>query len=392
MKTKNKATFLFLCIAFTLSTAAAAAQQREDSRDERASGVGISGIRWEPIGQAKLRPRSKPAETVTIPVPGKPPKASAGRPDEVVLRGVNIHEGTVYRVAVPARELARLSRVVHQLGIDRGAVSDGSRRELAEVVEPASLAKGWSLDHDSRIRFTNTTEYPFRAIGTLYDGSGDCTGTRIGRRIVLTAAHCIYNRATDTWASNFNFKPGRNGEASAPYGSSGPHWYWVPDDYWMQPDGVDVNRWDIAVVVLDQAVGNGWMGYAALSGSSLTSKDLRMRGYPRCNTAGAPNGCDPKTLWGDTKLCDLGTFFSPDSDGWNREITTNCDGSDGQSGSSFYYNTSDGLAATIGVFSGHYCLGACAPAAEQYDAYPNVITRITPEYLDVINWFQAEYP
>lgn len=157
-------------------------------------------------------------------------------------------------------------------------------------------------------------------------------------------------------------------------------------------DAWGVNRWDIAVVVLDQAVGNGWMGYAALSGSSLTSKDLRMRGYPRCNVAGAPGNCVPKTLWGDTKLCDLGTFFSPDSDGWNREITTNCDGSDGQSGSSFYYNTSDGLAATIGVFSGQYCAGACSPAAEPFDAYPNVITRITPEYLDVINWFQAEYP
>jgi hypothetical protein len=44
------------------------------------------------------------------------------------------------------------------------------------------------------------------------------------------------------------------------------------------------------------------------------------------------------------------------------------------------------------VFSGHHCAGACPPSAEAYDAFPNVITRITPEYLDVINYFQVNYP
>jgi hypothetical protein len=132
------------------------------------------------------------------------------------------------------------------------------------------------------------------------------------------------------------------------------------------------------------------MGYGAWSGNFLATRDLWMRGYPRCDTVGEPVGCLAKTLWGDTAECELGQFFSPDSDGWNREIKTNCDGSDGQSGSSFYYYTDDGDPATIGVFSGHYCDGACSGSSN--DAWPNVITRITPEYLDIINWFQAAYP
>jgi hypothetical protein len=114
-----------------------------------------------------------------------------------------------------------------------------------------------------------------------------------------------------------------------------------------------------------------------------------MRGYPRCNTEGAPASCASKTLWGDTNKCQLGTYFDKDGDGWNRQITTNCDGSAGQSGSSFYFYTASGIAVTTGVFSQHYCLGVCADP--QFAAYPNVITRITPTYLDVINYFQAKY-
>lgn len=246
---------------------------------------------------------------------------------------------------------------------------------------------GWSDNNDSRVRITSTTSWPYRAIGTLFDGGGDCTGTRIGPRHVLTAAHCIYNRDTASW-NTITFKPGRDGAASAPYGSSGPHWYWVPDEYIAGAAGL--NGYDIGLIILDTPVGNGWMGYGAWSGGFLSDQSIWMRGYPRCNTTGAPAGCEPKTLWGDTKTCGLGTFFNTDGDGWNREILTNCDGSAGQSGSSFYYYTADGVPASAGVFSQHYCLAGCPGTAN--DDYPNVITRITPTYLDVINWFRAEYP
>ena len=342
-----------------------------------------SALTWEDLGPARFaeHPAAGAAELESAGPPDLARGANAGGAT-VALRVVDVRAGRQHRVQIDRAALAAISARARELGVERGSLPDAAGAPPDEVV-----SDGWSDDDDSRTLRTNTTTWPYRAIGTLFDGGGDCTGTRIGPRHVLTAAHCIYNRETSSW-NTINFKPGRNGTTSAPYGSSGPHWYWVPDEYITLSSGI--NGYDIGLIILDAPVGNGWIGYGAWSGGFLGDQDLWMRGYPRCNTTGSPVGCEPKTLWGDTQTCELGTFFDTDGDGWNRQIKTNCDGSAGQSGSSFYYYTSDGVPATIGVFSHHYCLGGC-PASE-HSAWPNVITRITPTYLDVINYFRAEYP
>ena len=38
------------------------------------------------------------------------------------------------------------------------------------------------------------------------------------------------------------------------------------------------------------------------------------------------------------------------------------------------------------------CEGACDGDDQAYEAYPNVITRITPEYFDIINAFVVNNP
>lgn len=388
----------------TLPLAASAQVPLGDTEDWIGADLGVERVRLQEAGDAYFVQVDASTFTAETGPPNQPPTTvlpHEPQPEEaIVWHGVDVRNRQAFTAKVPREDLEFVGAYARRLGLDSGKVGGDGRVDPriepqgTGTTSPTGLAtKGWSNDHDSRIRLNATTSYPYRTIGTLYDGSGDCTGTLVGPRHILTAAHCIYNRTSESW-SYINFKPGRNGDGSAPYGAFSPIWYWVPQQYIDTPfignpaDGHATNGWDIAIIVLDQSFWS-WMGYASWSGNVLDTKTLFMRGYPRCGTGGAPVGCDPKTLWGDVKRCETGQYFNPDPSGWNYEIKTNCDGSGGHSGSSYYYYTTNAV-ATIGVFSGQYCDGPCAGNA--FDAWPNIITRITPTYLNVISWFRAAYP
>ena len=62
------------------------------------------------------------------------------------------------------------------------------------------------------------THYPRRAIGKLFTNSGSCSASVISsKNVIVTAAHCCYNRSSGNWIGGFQFAPAYD-SGNAPYG------------------------------------------------------------------------------------------------------------------------------------------------------------------------------
>lgn len=171
---------------------------------------------------------------------------------------------------------------------DIGVASFGPPPPLAETVH----------GRDDRIKITNTSIYPWRAIASLLitakDGSRYIgTGWFIGPHTVMTAGHCVFIRnsgvpARDGWVRYIDVMPGRNG-SSLPYGS-------VRSSSFCSVTGwtIDGNEnFDYGVIKLPNNLGNatGWFGFGVYSDADLKSCVGNIAGYP----GDKPSG----TMWYD---------------------------------------------------------------------------------------------
>lgn len=137
---------------------------------------------------------------------------------------------------------------------------------------------------DDRIRIRATEAYPWRTIchlemtsrnGNRYIG----TGALIGRRVVLTAGHCVFFHGDGGWARSINVIAGRD-DGEQPFTPVLATQYRSVRGWVENGD----SNYDYAVIILPQGqfLGNatGWMGLANLSDASLRGLRVNSSGYP----------------------------------------------------------------------------------------------------------------
>lgn len=270
-------------------------------------------------------------------------------------------DGTVTRIA-PSEELRKA--VIEDMNKEEGKGTKAIEKSEDPAFSEGDESNRQVFGNDDRVQITNTKIYPFTTIGYIEgktkSGYGGCSGTLIGPRTVLTAAHCLYNHDDKDWLSEVIFAPGLNSFEDAPFGAYKAESTAIVEGYVTNYQGYygSVVPWDLGIITLAEPAGDslGWLGYSNYD--NLGDFDANIVGYP----GDKPGG----TMWRATcKVMaeNIGT----------ENFAYDCDTYPGSSGSSVYaYDNGAKQRVIVGV-----------NVAESPDA--NTAVRLNTTYIAWIN-------
>jgi glutamyl endopeptidase len=136
--------------------------------------------------------------------------------------------------------------------------------------------------NDRRVEISRPESYPWRMICSLEmtSSSGNNylgTGWIAGPSLVITAAHCIFDKSDGGWITSVKIFPGRSEETS-------PETFFTSTNFRAPKKWVDDENenFDYAAIILDEDIGSG-LGYfsiACQSDDSLKNSMVNISGYP----------------------------------------------------------------------------------------------------------------